>query len=431
MFIPFVFNMSTFNEAPYLWWFYKGLDFVKRTDSAIVAQEIYCDTPVSTFASNGRLAPRDTQFIDEHWLYRLPKRKDMQTARIYKIPNALLEPLIREKGSVSDAFCYLLKQPDADLCAFLDRLIVRIESERGEKIEGFITLMALPSLTKVACDRGIPVIHFELGCLREPTYLKTAFWDLQDLQGGDSVGRRWERFQREHEQRPIPMFSKRECLALLLEKEKLPLLDGYDRRPVKQIGVALGYTTYEIFSYKTHLNDSELLYRVRQKYGMEQMLIRRHPGDPYGGQYPRYAPAMDKPKRSMPDFILDCETVISLLSGTGVEAMLWGRKAITLLPSPSYFASGHEIEGEGKCADEGFISFFAFCYLIPLEFLTDLDYLRWRLTMPTEREIYFKHLDLYFKKKTIPTDLIFGTPGSRLDRMLSAQNFQLKGDGAS
>ncbi len=431
MFIPFVFNMSTFNEAPYLWWFYKGLDFVKRTDSAIVAQEIYCDTPVSTFASNGRLEASDKQFIDEHWMYRLPKRKDMQTARIYKIPNALLEPLIREKGSVSDAFCYLLKQPDADLCAFLDRLIVRIESERGEKIEGFITLMALPSLTKVACDRGIPVIHFELGCLREPTYLKTAFWDLQDLQGGDSVGRRWERFQREHEQRPIPMFSKRECLALLLEKEKLPLLDGYDRRPVKQIGVALGYTTYEIFSYKTHLNDSELLYRVRQKYGMEQMLIRRHPGDPYGGQYPRYAPAMDKPKRSMPDFILDCETVISLLSGTGVEAMLWGRKAITLLPSPSYFASGHEIEGEGKCADEGFISFFAFCYLIPLEFLTDLDYLRWRLTMPTEREIYFKHLDLYFKKKTIPTDLIFGTPGSRLDRMLSAQNFQLKGDGAS
>ena len=40
MFIPFVFNMSTFNEAPYLWWFYKGLDFVKRTNSAIVAQEI-------------------------------------------------------------------------------------------------------------------------------------------------------------------------------------------------------------------------------------------------------------------------------------------------------------------------------------------------------------------------------------------------------
>ncbi len=423
MFIPFVFNMSTFNEAPYLWWFYKGLDFVKRTNSAIVAQEIYCDTPVSYFVSAGRSEAINKQ----RWGYSMPKNQDLRTDRIYKIPDALLEPLIREKGSVSDAFCYLLKQPDADLCAFLDKLIVRIESERREKIEGFITLMALPSLTKVAHDRGIPVIHFELGCLRDPTYLKTAFWDLQDLQGGDSVERRWERFQREHEQRPIPMFSKRECLALLLEKEKLPLLDGYGRRPVKQIGVALGYTTYEIFSYKTHLNDSELLYRVRQKYGMDQMLIRRHPGDPYGGQYPRYASAMDKPKRSMPDFILDCETVISLLSGTGIEAMLWGRKAITLLPSPSYFASGHEIEGEGKCADEGFISFFAFCYLIPLEFLTDLDYLRWRLTMPTEREIYFKHLDLYFKKKAIPTDLIFGTPGSRLDRMLSAQGVRLKG----
>ena len=425
MFVPFVFNMSTFNEAPFLWWFYMGLDFAKKNNAAIIAQEVYCDTPVSVFAANGRAEAFNKAFVDEHWGYALPKNKDLKDPRLYKIPDELLAPIIRGKGSISDAFCYLLTQPDEGFCAFLDRLIDRIESECGERIEGFITLMAIPGLSKVAHDRGIPVIHIEMGCWREPTYLRTAFWDLEELQGGRTVERRWERFCREREEREIPIFSKRECLALLLQKEKLKLLNIYGSKPKKKIGVVLGYTVNEQVFCKTHLNDSELLYRVRKEYGTTNMLIRRHFGDPYGGQYPRYKEAMDKPGRSVPEFLQDCDTVVSLISGVGMEAMLWDRKAITLLPSPSYYASGHEIEGEGKCAGEDFISFFAFCYLTPLEYLTDVDYLRWRLSGPTEREIYFKHLEFYFKKKGIPTDLIFWAPGERLGDMLAAQGFHL------
>lgn len=426
MFVPFVFTMTTFNKAPYLWWFYKGLDFANRTHSAIIAQEIYCDTPVSEFIAEGRPEAFEKK-LGERLLYNLPKNRDLKKARLYRIPDGVLEPLITEKGSITDAFCYLLCQPDENFCAFLDNLIEKIERECGEAIEGFIILLANPSLTAVARARNIPVIHMELGCLREPTYIRTAFWDLEGLNGGRSVETRWERFCRERSSREIPIFSKKECLALLLRQENLSLLEKYNQEPIKKIGVILGYTTYELISYITHLNDSEVLYRIREKYGIKNMLIRKHFADPYEGQYPRYAQAMEKPNRKTAEFILDCETVVSILSGAGIEAMLWNRKAITLLPSPSYYASGHEIEGEGKCAGEDFLSFFAFCYLIPLEYLMDVDYLRWRLTMPTEREIYFKHLDFYFKKKGIPTELIFGASGSRLDKMLAAQGVQLEG----
>ena len=426
MFVPFVFNMSTFTKAPYLWWFYKGLDFARKTDSAIVAQEIYCDTPVAAFAAAGRSEAINKPLVDARWRYALPQNSDLNYPRIYKIPDSILSPIIQEKGSISDAFCYLLTGPDDSFCAFLDNLIAKIERDCGERIEGFITLLAIPSLTKAARARGIPVIHFELGCWREPMYLHTAFLDREPLYKGDTVARRWEQFCRERDQRDIPVFSKKECLALLLRKENLPLIREYDRPAKKKIGAVLGYVTYELISCKTHLNDSEMLYRVREAYGLENILIRKHPGDPYGGTYPVYSAAIDRQKRSTPDFILDCETVVSLMSGASIEAMLWGRKAITLLPSPSYYASGHEIEGEGKCAGEDFISFFAFCYLIPLEYLMDVDYLRWRLSGPTEREIYFKHLEFYFKKKGIPTDLIFGEPGSRLEKMLSAQGFRLE-----
>lgn len=427
MFVPFVFTMSTINDAPYLWWFYKGLDFIKKTNSAIIAQEIYCNTPVSTFASSGRKEAIDKEFVEEHWKYHLPRNVDLNNNRIYKIPDTLVMPLVKKYGSITDAFCRLLSQPDTNICTFLDDLVTKIENDCMDKIEGFIVLMEFPSLTKVALTRNIPIIHFELGCLREPTYLHTAFWDLQVLQGENSVASRWEQFQKENLQRRIPLFSKKECLSLLLRKDKFNLLEKYDQKPEKKVGAILGYVTYELLSYKTYLNDSEMLYRLRSKYGIENMLIRKHPGDPYGGQYPLYASAMDKQGRTMPEFLSDCETIVSLISGTGIEAMFWNRKAITLLPSPSYYVSGHEVEGEGKCAGEDFISFFAFCYLIPLEYLMDVDYLRWRLTIPSEREIYFKHLEFYFKKKGIPTDLIFGEPGNRLENMLKAQGFHLPG----
>lgn len=416
--------MSTITEAPYLWWFYKGLDFAKRYHSAIVAQEIYCKTSPAEFCKKGRKEVFDKAFVSEHWAYRLPHNNDLKTERIYMIPDDLIFEIVERKGSVSDAFCYLLTQSDKCFSDFLNRVVDKIEGECGEKVEGFITLMDIPSLTTAAQSRGIPVIHFELGCWREPNYLHTAFWDLENLYGGKSVEHRWDKFQKEHKERPIAILTKQECLALLLQKDNLRLLEQYNRKPAKKIGAVLGYVTYELISSKTHLNDSELLYRAKKKYGIEGMAIRKHPGDPYGGQYPQYSEAMDIQKKSTPEFILDCETIISLVSGSCIEAMLWGRKAITLLPSPSYFTSGHEIEGEGLCAGDDFISFFAFCYLIPLEYLMDIDYIRWRLSEPTEREIYYKHLEFYLKAKGISCDLIFSNPDNRLDRMLEAQGYR-------
>lgn len=424
MFVPFVFNMSTFNEAPFLWWFYKGLDFAKKNHSAIVTQEIYCKTSPAKFCKKGRKEAFDKAFVSEHWEYHLPLNNDLKKERIYMIPDDVLFKIIERKGSISDAFCYLLTQSDKYFSNYLEKLVVKIESECGEKVEGFITLMEIPSLTTVAQYRGIPVIHFELGCWREPNYLRTAFWDLENLYGGKSVEHRWEKFQKEHKERPIAIMTKHECLAILLQKSKLSLLEQYDRKPLKKIGAVLGYVTYELISSKTHLNDSEMLYRIKQEFELSNMLIRQHPGDPFGGVYPSYSEAMDTQKRSTPEFILDCETIISLVSGAGMEAMLWGRKAVTLLPSPSYYASGHKIEEKGICAGDEFISFFAFCYLIPLEYLMDLNYIRWRLSEPTEREIYYKHLEFYLKEKGISCDLIFSNPDNRLNKVLEAQGYR-------
>lgn len=425
MFVPFVFSMSTFNEAPYLWWFYKGLDFARKNNSAIIAQEIYRRTSPIEFTSWGRKEAYDKVFIEEHWQYSLPKSFDVEEKNIYVIPDEFILEIVQKKGSISDAFCYLLAQSDQDFSCFLEKIVDCIETDFNEKIEGFITLVEIPSLTEVAKSKNIPVIHFELGCWREPNYLHTSFWDLENIYGGTTVEERWKRFQKENQERPILTFRKQECLSILLQKNRLSLIEQYYSEPRKKIGAVLGYVTYELVSSKTHLNDSEMLYRIRKNYGLDKMIIRKHPGDPYGGAYPIYGAAMDASKRSIPEFILDCETIISLLSGAGIEAMLWGRKAITMLPCPSYHASGHTIEEEGLCADDDYISFFAFCYLIPLKYLMDVDYIRWRLSGPSEREIYYKHLSFYLREKGIPSDLIFSEKENRLKKMLEVQGYKL------
>ncbi len=427
MFVPFVFEMSTYEKAELLWVFCKALDFSKRTHAAVIAKEVYCNTPLSSFQEEGRWEILDQIFIESALLYQHPKDEDRLSQRIYSIPNALLEPIVQKQGSISDAYSYLLTQVDRNLSNFLGNLMEKIESDCGERIEGFISFGgSIPSLDVEARARGIPVIHWEMGCWRYPVYLNTAYWDLNDLFGGTSIEERWKRFCEERKKEEIPLLSKQECLALLLRKEKLYLVDEYGREPIKKVGVALGFTDPELVSSKTKMNDSELLYRVKRIYGLENMLIRKHPGNPCGAQYPIYAKAMEQAGRSTPEFILDCETVVSLMSGAEMEAMLYNRKAITLLPCPAYFASGHILEGEGRCAGEDFISFFAFCYLIPLEYMMDPDYFRWRLTMPTEREIYFKHLEFYFWKKGLPKDLIKKGCGERLDMMLKLQSYQCK-----
>lgn len=420
MFVPIVLDMFT----SFLWIFHKSLVFSIKTNSAIIAPKVYCNTLVSEFQKKNRRETLDQSHINAAFLYQIPKDEDLQYKRIYPIPQEILDTMILRQGSISDAYDHLLADEDDYLSTYFKSLIDQIELDCNEKIEAFITFQGeIKSLAVTARDRNIPIIHWELGCWRYPTYLNTAYWDLDDLYGGKSIERRWKCFCKEQESEEIPILSKRECLALLLEKEYLYLIDEYDRRPIKKVGVALGYAVTPIVSSKTHMDDMELLYRAKEKYGLENILIRKHPGEPYGSQYPNYTCSMEQQHGITPEFILNCETIISLISGSGMEAMLFNRKAITLSPCPSYFASGHDLEGEGLCCDENFISFFAFCYLIPLEYMTDVDYLRWRLTMPTEREIYMKNLEFYFRKKALPLSLINKPTGERLDAMLKEQRY--------
>lgn len=421
MIVPFVFTMAPYVEAPYLWYFYKWLEVCKTHHWPIIAQEAYFYSP-RYFIKLGRREAYDLTRAGREE-YVLPKNSDLRRIDRYAIPETLLKELETEKGSISDAYCFLLENVYPPLVNWLRETILEIQQNHSEPIEAFAVLQHSPSLCSVAEEFKIPVVHLERGPFREWNYIKTAFWDLENLHGGHTIEKRYEKFCNEYEDGHIPIFTGKELLSIFLNVEQLFVLDKMETcHPSKKIGIALGYAIEPLHLTKTFFNDCELLIKAKQKYGEEKMLVRKHPGDPYGAQYPMFSSCMEPRGNSSIDFILECEEIASIGSNVSMEAMYYGRKAYTMVPCPSYFPSAHSLTEDACCASDLYLSFYALSYVIPHEFMTNYEYYLWRLSGPSEREIYFKHLEFYFKKKNIPFSVLSLEGNNRLAAMVKAQS---------
>ncbi len=420
MIIPFVFTMSTYREAPYTWFYLKGVDMVKRHGWPVIGQEIYVNSSLSDLIKLGEHAAYDKEFVDKYFWYDIPKAKEVKKVPKYAIKQEIIEKLAEEKGSYMDAYLSLLREPYQPLVDLICSYIEDIRKKYKEPIEAFCVLCHNSSLSAAAAKYNIPVIHYEMGCFREPAYMKTGFFDFKSLHGGDTAETRYKKFLSEMKN-DNRLFSDKELLALMLRPETMNMLDKFGTKPVKKCGAALGYTIVELFMAQSHFLDSELLYRISRKYGAENMLIRSHPSDPYRARYPQYGKYYDKSGNTTIDFILSCEEIFSIGSNVCIEAMFWGRKAHTIVKSPSYCGSAHTVEEKGLRAEKEYLNFFALNYLIPFEFVMDPEYARWRLTDPSEKEIFEKHLAVHLKNKNLTADVIGLKGNKRLEALKAAQ----------
>lgn len=412
MIIPFVFNLSTYSETAYAWFFFKSVDMAKRHKWPVIAQEIYLDTSLKNFIRNGQRAAFDKAFIDEHFWYEVPKSRDMRSFGRYPIKNEVIERLLSDTGSYNDASKLILSQPYEPMVDMLCEYIEDIRKKYSEPIEAFCTLCHNPSLSAAAQKYGIPVVHYEMGPFREPIYNKTAYFDLKSTNLGDTVKTRYAKFLSELKG-DKRLMSGREIIALMLRRENLGLLEKFKIKPTIKCGVATGYAITELFLAQTGYNDSELLFRVEKTYGKENMSVRLHPADPYGARYPKYGSVYDLKCHSTIDFIMSCEEIFSIGSNVCIEAMFWGRKTHVIVKGPAYWGAVNSVEEKGKLTDMEYLNFFAFNYLTPFKFMMDPEYIRWRLTDPTEKEIFEKHTSVYLENEGLPADTLSMKPKER------------------
>lgn len=419
MIIPFVFNMSTYGEAPFTWFFLKGLDIAKHHTWPIMGQEVYVRSKLSDFIKMGERSAFDAEFV-KRFEYTLPKSSDFKRFKGYPVTQKIIDDLVNETGSYIETFLRILREPYEPLVQDIKRSIEKIKKDYSEPIEAFCVLCHIPSLSAAAAEYNIPVIHYEMGCFREPGYMRTAFMDFQNLHGGNTTELRYKQFLSEMKN-DSRLLSNKELLALMLRPDTMSMLDKFGKKPEYKCGAALGYAIVEIFQAQSALNDSELLFRMARTYGKQNMRVRFHPADPYKAKYPKYADCMDKPGNSTIDFILSCEEIFSVGSNVCIEAMFWGRKAHTIVKCPSYYGSAHSVEEKAKPAELTYLNFFALNYLIPFQFMMDPEYIRWRLSDPSEKEIFEKHLSVHLANKKLDMKILDKSHAKRLEALKNAE----------
>jgi hypothetical protein len=388
MFVPFVFTLEVPSDYDYILPFHIYLDMAVKNGWPIISHERY-------FAAIENPA---AAYIGSDWLDRYSKayhfdvHKSVDERLQYKIPSDFEQGLVRPFPSQLDAWVNILKNDNVPFETLLDRMFDDITQKFGETIEGIICSISPKCLKNVAKKRNIPLLHFEHGLFRPPTYqLLTRILDFRGVYGDDELEERYYRFLDEIKTNPVPMLSRKEILRLLFHEKLLVDVDLIEKPPHYKMGVLESYYQYGVVYQHTHMTTPELRTRALRKYKPNEIAYRGHPAHSLEStaKYPTSF-----------HFLCDCERVMGVMSTVLFEALLAGRAPYDYGPSAYAFMCGKDIEDDVKIiAPLEFINFYVFGYCIPQVWETNVDYLRFRLGKPSETAIYERMYDFLLNRQ--------------------------------
>lgn len=371
-------------DAPYLWVYYKQLCSLPVDEVIYIGSEDYF-LPPHHYQSQARWEVRDEYHpgLD----YRIPFPSDLRESRKRLLSRDLFEPLERRYGSSIGVWRHLLTQDYAPLGDAFRELLVGIA--RREKIEAILTFCNCPAIQRVAQQFGIHLIHNEIGPLRAPDYRPTGYFDFRGVNGNTEAGERLARYLRASSREPV-MGSMLDVLA-----EDPAAKQAIRRRAGEAVGIALQLPDdSNTVAFSHGFDQAALLRLAKQAFPDRVLLIRQHPQAAADMDYAEYG-VVDA-SQSAADFIAQCEIVFTINSSVGFEALLLGRKVVAL--GDAFYASLAEPQAAGRQTPSEYgaaLNFLAGAYLIPYAQLFDLEYYRWRLTLPSEADIMQRHLRAY------------------------------------
>jgi len=193
------------------------------------------------------------------------------------------------------------------------------------------------------------------------------------------------------------------------------------------MGIATQYAVdFSILSYSLN-NNLDLILTAKRNYTEDELILRMHPGDTSYSKY-KTVKNIDTSDSSM-KFVIKSKRIATVSSNVAFEAMLWGRTIYTTGKCAySFKAQKNLSDKKENVVDIDFINFVVFAYLIPYELMTDEKYMRWRLTRPSEIEIYNYHLNYYLSLRGIDKKQLDLPSEQRLYAFLESQGFDAAGE---
>lgn len=380
MIVPFIFGLED-NELNYLWIFYKYFDFCKKNKFPIIAQEDYFKeiqkNKFDEFYANVEGPGR--------FKYTLPTQAELQIKNKNMIFNKDIDDIIKKYDSKEQAWVSLLKERNYDFEKIIEKIIKKIN--RTKKIDAILVWCWIPSVKYIAKKYNIELIMMELSSIRRPFYsTDLCFFNFNNKYSSDNVFDEYCKFRNINK----ILLSRKEILALFIEKENIAFLDKIDEAPCYDFGCALGIENDYSSQANDGLTNNELIKKVKKISGNRKSSLRMHPTmniDKNDGFF-----VVDKSDSSF-EWIIKCQRIICNVSNVGFEAMLLGK---TVLPTNKNIAyslgkTWDFKQIEDGVADNDLINYFIFCYFVPYDLAFDKEYIEWRLKKPSLQKIYEKH----------------------------------------
>lgn len=420
MILPFIFDAAPNRIAP---WLYEFFEFVKMQSreryGAIIAQEEYI-RPVCEWKAAGR-SEADGELIVSHKI----SQEEIDKVNFYALPKNLFHPLREQTGSLSNAAAFLAEKRYEPLETWLYEIFKKIEADSGEKMNALIMFRQYRSIDVAAQKYGIKIFYYDAGTFRNPVYRNTIYLDTYGHCTHCGIERRYADFCTQIQEMPRNVFlTNKEILALMLEpayKDKIQLLD---QSSVFACGVAQQSDIITLMLSQTHTSNADLTVLARENFPASQILVRGAPG--------AAAASLEMQLDDSPfaiDFIAKCDCIFTRASNMAFEALLMGKQVYSMERGLYQFKGMQSANYPGGCVenDPAFLDFVAFAFYIPREFLYDPEYLKWRLSEPSEAEIYIKNLEYYLHCRGLSQEVLQKEKASRWIEILWKQGFDSLG----
>ena len=331
--------------------------------------------------------------------------EDVRDVEQYFIPDELFEKIEQQAGSRTEMLFQLSLSSNDMLEKTLQSVITKIYSKHSnEKIDGVLySLETWEPVRRVCVNNMIPLIPYSFSSIRKPHgYQQTLYHANINtyLHTSKEAERRYNHYVAASIFEPI--FSHRELIAILGKERTLPLIPLMNAEPKYEMGICTEcFSITPQFFIHDKTTDDDIRFECEKLYDKSQIVVRNHSLQVDYMQLDRSLVHNDPAA-----WILSCRRLTAARSQIGLKILLWGRTAVIKPDTLGFSFMCEKNYTSTRKVDLRALNFYLFCYLVPNDLMFSGEYWQWRMTNPTETEIYKRHLDFYIEKLNLPESIL-------------------------
>lgn len=400
MFVSIVLNTEYMDTASRKMWYLKNLLHCKENGWILITHEYF-----HTHFEEMQASISSRLFND--FEMRQFTMDEVNGVEQYYISDKIFEKLEDEAGSRTEMLFRLSQEGSVLIESQLQEIFDKIcRRHPSETIEGvFHCLESWQCVRNVCKKNDLKLLLYSFSAIRKPHGYRQTLYHVNFngyLHTTEECKCRYEMFVKKSQSIDLPIFSNRELIAIFGKERSLPLIPLIKKEPKYEMGICTEcFSIIPQFFIHNRFTDDDIRYSCEKIFDKSQITVRNHAAQMDYMQIDRTTVHNDPAA-----WILSCKRLASSRSQIMLKALLWNRTAIVIPDTLGFSFMCEKDYRSTKKVDIKALNYYLLGYLIPNDLMFSHEYWLWRMSNPSEVEIYLRHLDFYIKKLNIRKDLL-------------------------